>query len=83
MPTDEAYQAVLHELSKLAGEWRIYRDTINRAINLLNGEVVGFGKQQRSIDRKLDAIRRLQWTRVMIEIVLLLMAIAYIYGVSR
>jgi len=44
---------------------------------------VGFGKQQRSIDRKLDAIRRWQWTRVMIEIVLLLMAIAYIYGVSR
>ena len=40
MPSEESYQAVLAELSKLFGEWRIYRDTINRAIGLLNHEVL-------------------------------------------
>ena len=40
MPTEEIYDAVLRELGKLSDEWRIYRDTINRAINLLNHEVL-------------------------------------------
>jgi hypothetical protein len=97
MPTDESYQAVLHELSNLAGEWRIYRDTVNRALIVLNSEVVTFSKRldrddvarvirQHEVDGKLDAIKRWQWwwwIRVVIETVLLLMAIAYIYGVNR
>ncbi len=42
MPSDGDYEydAVLRELGNLSGEWRIYRDTINRAIGLLNHEVL-------------------------------------------
>jgi hypothetical protein len=53
MPTDDAYDAVLAELAKLnrawqqsqadmSEAWRLYRDTINRAVNLLNHEVLDF-----------------------------------------
>ncbi len=67
MPSDEAYQAVLIELSKLAEQWRIYRDTVNRAINLLNHEVLALAtrfdtddtnraKRQQQIDAKMEAI---------------------------
>ncbi len=40
MQDDEAYQAVLKALGDMATEWRIYRDTVNRAISLLNHEVI-------------------------------------------
>lgn len=40
MSGDDAYQAVLAELSKLAEAWRIHREVVNRAINLLNHEVL-------------------------------------------
>jgi hypothetical protein len=42
MPSDEAYQAVLAELAKLGDAWRIHREVINRAIGLLNNEVLAF-----------------------------------------
>lgn len=45
MPSDEAYQAVLAELSKLVEAWRIHREVINRAVSLLNEEVWGFRKR--------------------------------------
>ncbi len=40
MPSDDVSQVVLAELARLSAEWRIYRDTINRAIGLLNHEVL-------------------------------------------
>lgn len=43
----EAYEAVLAELSKLADAWRIHREVVNRAISLLNKEVIEF---QRRLD---------------------------------
>lgn len=42
MSSDDAYDAVLAELSKLHEAWRIHREVINRAISLLNHEVVAF-----------------------------------------
>ena len=67
MPTDEAYAAVLKALSEMADTWRVYRDTINRAINLLNHEVLmltsRFDKddqaraiRQQQIDAKMETI---------------------------
>lgn len=67
MPTEEAYQAVLKALSELGDQWRIYRDTVNRAINLLNHEVLSLAarfdtddaarrQRQEQIDMKMEAI---------------------------
>lgn len=42
MPTEDAYDAVLAELGKLAEAWRIHREVVNRAIGYLNQEVIGF-----------------------------------------
>ena len=67
MPTDESYQAVLKALSEMAEQWRIYRDTVNRAINLLNHEVLSLAqrfdtddtarkKRQEQIDQKMESI---------------------------
>lgn len=67
MPTDESYQAVLKALSEMAEQWRIYRDTVNRAINLLNHEVLSLAnrfdtddtarkKRQQQIDDKMQTI---------------------------
>ena len=67
MPSDEAYTAVLKALSEMAEAWRMYRDTINRAINLLNHEVLDLArrfdtddqaraKRQQQIDAKMEAI---------------------------
>ncbi len=68
MPSsDEAYDAVLKALSDMATDWRIYRDTVNRAINLLNHEVLDLAKRfdtddaarkirQTQIDAKMEAI---------------------------
>ena len=67
MPNDESYQSVLKALSEMATEWRIYRDTINRAINLLNHEVLALAKRfddddsarrtrQTQIDQKMESI---------------------------
>lgn len=65
----DAYHQVLTELGKLHDAWRIYRDVVNRAINLLNHEVISFQdrldkddkarmSRQTEIDQKLDAITR-------------------------
>lgn len=67
MPSEEAYQAVLAELAKLAEAWRIHREVVNRAIGYLNEEVVGFRtrldkddeareKRQEQIDTALKTI---------------------------
>lgn len=67
MPSDESYQAVLKALSEMADQWRIYRDTVNRAINLLNHEVLSLAqrfdtddtarkKRQEQIDQKMESI---------------------------
>lgn len=66
---DDAYHQVLAELGKLHEAWRIYREVVNRAIGLLNHEVVSFQdrlnkddtareKRQMEVDAKLDAITR-------------------------
>ena len=71
MPSDEAYQAVLAELAKLTEAWRTYREVINRAVNLLNHEVMEFKdrldqddaareKRQGQIDAKLESIHAAQ-----------------------
>ena len=67
MPNEDAYTAVLKALSEMAEAWRMYRDTINRAINLLNHEVLDLArrfdtddqaraKRQQQIDAKMEAI---------------------------
>ena len=67
MPNEESYQAVLKALSEMAEQWRIYRDTVNRAINLLNHEVLSLAqrfdtddtarkKRQEQIDQKMESI---------------------------
>ena len=67
MPSDESYQAVLKALSEMADQWRIYRDTVNRAINLLNHEVLSLANRfdtddaarkarQQQIDDKMQTI---------------------------
>lgn len=69
MSTDEAYNAVLAALSDMADQWRIHREVVNRAISLLNHEVVGFVDRldkddqsriarQTDVDIKLAAITR-------------------------
>ncbi len=67
MPSDDAYTAVLKALSEMSEAWRMHRDTVNRAINLLNHEVLDLAKRfdiddqarakrQRQIDAKMEAI---------------------------
>ena len=67
MPSDEAYDAVLKSLEGMSHQWIVYRDTINRAINLLNHEVLALSsrfdvddqaraKRQQQIDAKMEAI---------------------------
>lgn len=67
MPTDDPYDGVLRALGEMAGEWRIYRDTVNRAINLLNHEVLDLSKRfdvddaarkarQQQVDQKMESI---------------------------
>ena len=69
MPNDneDAYQAVLKALSEMSEQWRIYRDTVNRAINLLNHEVLSLAKRfdeddatrkvrQQKVDEKMDKV---------------------------
>lgn len=50
MDDDDRYSGVLAALSNIASEWRIYRDTINRAINLLNHEVLALVDQKKTDD---------------------------------
>ncbi len=47
MPNEEAdaYDRVVRALSDIADQWRIYRDTVNRAINLLNHEVLSLAQR--------------------------------------
>jgi hypothetical protein len=95
MPSDDAYQAVLAELGKLAEAWRIHREVVNRAINLLNHEVLAvvarFDKddkarvdRQAQIDAKLEAISAGQeqikrWQWVRIGVELLAIALVAAY----
>lgn len=64
---DNPYDGVLRALSEMADQWRMYRDTINRAINLLNHEVLSLAnrfdtddtarkKRQEQIDAKMESI---------------------------
>lgn len=90
MPNDEAYNAVLKALSDMSDEWRIYRDTINRAINLLNHEVLEVADHQQRIATKIESIvtgqeqiRRWQAIRLGVEIASVLFIAAFALGVSR
>ena len=67
MPSEDAYDAVLKSLEGMAHQWIVYRDTINRAINLLNHEVLALSSRfdtddqarkarQQQIDAKMEAI---------------------------
>lgn len=75
MPTDEAYDAVLKAFREIndqtLDQWRIYRDTVNRAISLLNHEVLEVvdrldkndadrGARQSQLDVTLHAIQTQQ-----------------------
>ena len=66
-PSDEAYQAVLEELGKMAQAWVTFREVVNRAINMLNHEVIELRERvdkddearverQAQLDQKLDEI---------------------------
>lgn len=59
MSHDEAYQAVLTELARLTEAWHIHRDVVNRAISLLNHEVIGF-KDRLDNDDKARETRQTQ-----------------------
>jgi hypothetical protein len=90
MPHEEAYNGVLKALGDMAQEWRIYRDTINRAISILNHEVIAFGERQQQIVLKIESIvegqaqiRRWQSTRLAVEIAALLAIAAFVYGMSH
>jgi len=98
MPSDEAYQAVLAELAKLVEAWRIHREVINRAVSLLNREVLDFtnrldqndadrGARQAQLDAVLksitdgqEQIRRWQRARLAVELLAVLVVIAYVLG---
>ena len=67
MSSDDAYQAVLAELTRMVDAWRIHRDVINRAVSQLNHEVIGFtnrldkndldrGARQAQLDETLKTI---------------------------
>lgn len=68
VPSDEAYEAVLKALSEMADQWRIYRDTINRAINLLNHEVLSLASRF-DTDDKARALRQSHIDEKMQEII--------------
>lgn len=64
---DDAYHQVLEELGKLHQAWQIYREVVNRAIGLLNHEVIEFRDRldkddrarearQKDVDAKLETI---------------------------
>jgi ParB-like chromosome segregation protein Spo0J len=67
MASDDAYDAVLAELKSLYEAWRIHREVVNRAIGLLNKEVISFTdrldkddkartERQAQLDQKLETI---------------------------
>lgn len=109
MPSEEAYEAVLATLTEFGNQLRWHRDTINRAVGLLNDEVFGFRKiidaieaerkAQRendekeraaarlAVDTKLDAltsalrhVQRWQLVRVVIEAMILVAVLAFVFG---
>lgn len=100
MAEDDIYKAVLAELSNLVDAWRIHREVINRAISLLNQEVIGFQKRldsddkdrairQEHVDAQLQRIqdgqaniRRWQIIRIVIEVVAIVIVVAFIIGRS-
>ena len=67
MPTEDAYQAVLAELARLAEAWRIHREVVNRAISYLNQEVVSF-TQRLDKDDQARAERQAQVDAVLKQI---------------
>lgn len=76
MPSDEAYAAVLAELSRLADAWRLHRESINRAVLVLANEVG-------SLERHVDDVRRWQWIRLGIEMGVIIALLLYHFGVNR
>ena len=67
VPSDDAYDAVLRALGEIAEQWRIHRDVINRAVNLLNHEVLDLARRydtddqarknrQQQVDAKMESI---------------------------
>lgn len=65
---DRIKEAVVEKLSEISETWRIYRDTINRAINYLNHEVVNLidradrddklrTERQAKLDATLEAVQ--------------------------
>ncbi len=75
-------------------EVKLHRDTVFRAINLLNHEVVSLGERfdhddearidrQKQVDAKLEAIQRWQWIRLAVEVAAVLIVIAFIVGLRQ
>lgn len=95
----EAYEAVLAELAKLSEAWRIYREVINRAVSMLNHEVIGFKdrldnddkareKRQAILDEKLAQIQAGQdsikrWQWIRLGLELLAIAIAIAFFTGK
>ena len=98
MADDEAYRAVLAELAKLHEAWRMHREVINRAVGLLNQEVVGLIDRMRrddsdrvqrqaqvdsqfaGIQRSLVTITKWQRLRVALEVVAIVVVLAFLIG---
>lgn len=61
MPTEEAYQAVLAELAKMAEAWRVHRDSMNRAVGILGHELY-------SLEKRIETLQYWQWARFGVEV---------------
>lgn len=99
MPSDEAYEAVLAELTKLVDAWRVHREVINRAVNQLNHEVVGLidrldkndadrGARQTQVDAALQSIQHGQdairrWQWMRVAVELLAIAVVAAFVIGR
>ena len=87
----DAYRAVLERLDAMTADWRNHRDVINRAVGLLNQEVVGFAKRldrddaervtrQAALDAALDGIQRWLIGLIVALGVVILVALALFVG---
>lgn len=87
MPSDEAYQAVLAELTKLVEAWQRHREVINRAVNQLNHEVMAFSDRLDKDDKarvirqtEIDGILKRIHVVVVMELLAVIIAVAYLIG---
>lgn len=89
---DDHYHSLLSHFGDLVREWQLHRETINRAINILSTEFIELRnrldkddqkriERQNVLDQRLQSLKHWQWGRVIVEIVVLLVIVAFVIGV--